>query len=166
MLAETSAGQDGAGVALALFAESVEPLAPRVARPALRWLRAKAYERLGDLEQAEATYHAAESLDPSWPLTLMSLARYASDRGDAERGLSLLRRAGVTAEHELVVLLEHFQPAPRPGLGRNHPCWCGSGRKYKVCHLHRVAGQTVLERPLDRIGGLPVPRPRLRGLEE
>ena len=37
----------------------------------------------------------------------------------------------------LVVLLERFQPAPRPGLGRNHPCWCGSGRKYKVCHLHR-----------------------------
>ena len=65
VLVETSAGQDGAGVALGLFSESVEPLAPRVARPALRWLRAKAYERLGDLEQAEATYHAAESLDPS-----------------------------------------------------------------------------------------------------
>ena len=130
VLTETSAGQDGAGVALGLFAESVEPLAPRVARPALRGL--------GDLEQAEATYHAAESLDPSWPLTLMSLARYASDRGDAERGLSLLRRAGWTAEHDLVVLLERFRPAPRPGLGRNHPCWCGSGRKYKVCHLHRA----------------------------
>jgi hypothetical protein len=94
-------------------------------------------ERLGDLEQAEATFRAAESLDSSWPLTLMSLARYASHRGDAERGLSLLRRAGATTEHELVVLLERFQPAPRPGLGRNHPCWCGSGRKYKVCHLHR-----------------------------
>ena len=67
----------------------------------------------------------------------MSLARYASDRGDAERGLSLLRRAGATAEHDLAVLLERFQPAPRPGLGRNHPCWCGSGRKYKVCHLRR-----------------------------
>ncbi len=137
VLAETSPGQDCADVALGLFSESVEPLAPRAARPALRWLRTKAYERLGDLEQAEATYRAAESLDPSWPLTLMSLARYASDRGDAERGLSLLRRAGVTAEHELVALLEHFAPAPRPGLGRNHPCWCGSGRKYKVCHLHR-----------------------------
>lgn len=137
VLAETSSGQDRAGVALGLFSESVEPLAPRVARPALRWLRAKAYERLGDLEQAEATYRAAESLDPSWPLTLMSLARYASDRGDADRGLRLLRRAGATGQHDLVVLLERFQPAPRPGLGRNHPCWCGSGRKYKVCHLHR-----------------------------
>lgn len=137
VLAETSSGEDRAGIALGLFAESVEPLAPRAARPALRWLRAKAYERLGDSEQAEQTYRAAESLDPSWPLTLMSLARYASDRGDAERGLALLRRAGAPREHELVQLLEHFQPTPRPGLGRNHPCWCGSGRKYKVCHLNR-----------------------------
>jgi hypothetical protein len=25
--------------------------------------------------------------------------------------------------------------APHTRLGRNDPCWCGSGRKYKVCHL-------------------------------
>ncbi|MBC7977927.1 MAG: SEC-C domain-containing protein [Myxococcales bacterium] len=24
-------------------------------------------------------------------------------------------------------------PGPRPG--RNEPCWCGSTRKYKKCHL-------------------------------
>lgn len=23
------------------------------------------------------------------------------------------------------------------GLGRNDPCWCGSGKKYKKCHLDR-----------------------------
>lgn len=23
----------------------------------------------------------------------------------------------------------------RPKLGRNEPCWCGSGKKYKTCHL-------------------------------
>jgi hypothetical protein len=22
-----------------------------------------------------------------------------------------------------------------PDLGRNERCWCGSGRKYKACHL-------------------------------
>ncbi len=137
VLAETSTDEDRASVALGLFAESAEPLAPHAARPALRWLRAKAYEQLGDIEQAEQTYRAAESLDPSWPLTLMSLARYAGDRGDAERGLALLRRSGAPPDHELVQVLEHFRPAPRPGIGRNHPCWCGSGRKYKVCHLHR-----------------------------
>jgi preprotein translocase subunit SecA len=21
-----------------------------------------------------------------------------------------------------------------PKIGRNDPCWCGSGKKYKVCH--------------------------------
>ncbi len=136
VLAETGPDEECDAAALGLFAESVEPLAPHSARPALRWLRAKAYERLGDLELAEQTYRAAESLDPLWPLTLMSLARYASDRGDAERGLALLRRAGAPREHELVQLLEHFRPVPRPGIGRNHPCWCGSRRKYKACHLH------------------------------
>ena len=137
VLAETSPDEDRGAVALGLFAESVEPLAPHAARPALRWLRAKAYERLGDIELAEQTFGAAESLDPSWPLTLMSLARYAGDRGDAERGLALLRRAGAPREHELVQVLEHFRPVPRPGIGRKDPCWCGSGRKYKVCHRHR-----------------------------
>src|SRR5664280_1142522 len=26
---------------------------------------------------------------------------------------------------------------PRCGCTRRQPCWCGSGRQYKVCHLHR-----------------------------
>ena len=130
-------GEEREATALRFFAESLEPMAPRAARPALRWLQAKAFELLGEIEAAEATLEAAESLDASWPLTLMSLARYASDRGDAERGLSLLRRAGMPEDHELVLLLQHFRPAARIGLGRNERCWCGSGRKYKVCHLNR-----------------------------
>jgi len=24
---------------------------------------------------------------------------------------------------------------PIPVIGRNEQCWCGSGRKYKACHL-------------------------------
>ena len=24
----------------------------------------------------------------------------------------------------------------RPKIGRNDPCWCGSGKKYKSCHLN------------------------------
>ncbi len=27
------------------------------------------------------------------------------------------------------------QRDPLPELGRNQRCWCGSGRKYKSCHL-------------------------------
>ncbi len=136
VLAETiGSGSEGAA-ALGLFAETLEPLAPRDARPALLWLRGKAHERLADLTRAEAAYQAAESVDPQWPPALIDLARYASDRGDAARGLALLRRAGISGEHVLVELLERCQAAPRPDLGRNQPCWCGSGRKYKKCHLH------------------------------
>ena len=139
VLVETDFVRDrGDAAALGLFAETAEPLAPRTARPALLWLRAKACERLGDIKQAEAALHTAESLDPGWPLTLMSLARYASDRGDAAQGLALLRRARANDDDDLVALLQRFQPpGPRPGLGRNQRCWCGSGRKYKVCHLRR-----------------------------
>ncbi len=136
VLAETiGSGSEGAA-ALGLFAETLEPLVPRAARPAMLWLRAKAYERLADLTRAEAAYHAAEAVDPQWPPALIGLARYASDRGDAARGLALLRRAGTPTDHPLVELLQQFQAMPRPDLGRNQPCWCGSGRKYKTCHLH------------------------------
>ena len=37
----------------------------------------------------------------------------------------------------LVALLEAHRAEPRRDLGRNEPCWCGSGRKYKKCHLGR-----------------------------
>jgi tetratricopeptide (TPR) repeat protein len=135
VLAETiGSGTEGAAV-LGLFAEALEPHAPRAARPALLWLLGKANQRLGELSEAEAAYQAAESLDPQWPPALVELAQFASDRGDAARGLALLRRAGFPPDHEFITLLEHFQAMPRPGLGRNQPCWCGSGRKYKTCHL-------------------------------
>lgn len=137
VLAETvGTGSEGAA-ALGLFAETLEPLAPRNTRPALRWLRGKAHERLGDVASAEAAYEAAESLDPRWSPALVDLARYASDRGDAARGLALLRRVEAPSDHPLVGLLERFVAEPRSDVGRNDPCWCGSGRKYKKCHLHR-----------------------------
>lgn len=33
--------------------------------------------------------------------------------------------------------MERNQATPARGLkiGRNEPCWCGSGKKYKRCHL-------------------------------
>lgn len=142
VLAETlGPGRDGAE-ALVSFAEAIEPMAPRIARPALLWLRGKAYERIGDIVRAQAAYEAAESIDPDWVPALIALARFASDRGDADRGLTLLRRAGVAPDHPLANLLSLFETTTRPGIGRNDPCWCGSGRKYKKCHLH---GRAPLE---------------------
>ena len=137
LVAETVGADRGGAAALGLLAEMMESRVPRAARVAWRWLRAVALERIGDIEEAERELLAAESMDPDWPLPLIDLARIASDRGDVERGLGLLRRAGAGPDHPLVVLLEAHRAEPRRDLGRNEPCWCGSGRKYKKCHLGR-----------------------------
>ena len=137
LLAETVGADPGGAAALGLLAETMESGVPRSARVPWRWLRAVALERIGDIAEAERELLAAESMDPDWPLTLIDLARFASDRGDVERGLGLLRRAGVGPDHPLVDLLEAHRAAPRNDLGRNEPCWCGSDRKYKKCHLGR-----------------------------
>lgn len=136
-LSETGSDDDISALALGILVNSFEKVAGRAARPAMLWLKGRAHEQVGEVELAEQAFRSAERLDPSWPLTLLSLARLASDRGEAERGLALLRRVGAPADDPLVQLLETFQPSPRPNLARNQPCWCGSGRKYKVCHLHR-----------------------------
>ncbi|WP_329054939.1 SEC-C metal-binding domain-containing protein [Amycolatopsis sp. NBC_01488] len=136
VLAEIPATDLESAAALEMFAETLEETAPRAARPALWWLRGKAHERLGDVAAAQAAYETAESLDPQWSPALYALARFAGERGDAVRGLALLRRADTPPDDILVELLERFQAEPRSDVGRNDPCWCGSGRKYKKCHLH------------------------------
>ncbi|MGV9798745.1 SEC-C metal-binding domain-containing protein [Mycobacterium sp. NPDC003449] len=138
VLAGETVGTGRAGAAgLGLLAETLESKVPRPAQVACRWLRALALERIGDVEGAERELLAAESMDTDWAPVLFDLARFASDRGDVERGLSLLRRAGAAPDDPMVGLLERYQTQPRTDLGRNDACWCGSGRKYKKCHLGR-----------------------------
>lgn len=135
LVAETvGTGRDGAP-ALGMFAEVLGSKVPPAARIATRWLGAVALERMGDIDAAERELLEAESMDPDWPLPLLDLARFASDRGDVERALSLLRRADAGPDHPLVDLLTRYRTEPRSDIGRNQLCWCGSGRKYKKCHL-------------------------------
>lgn len=149
VLSETEARSDQARAhALRLFTESIADLAPRSARPAVAWLRGKAHELLGDAVAAEAAFTDSNALDPGWGPTLSALARFASDRGDAATALALLRRGGIEDDHGLAGLVRQFLPDPGPTLGRNERCWCGSGRKYKVCHLNRPE-QLPLERRAD-----------------
>lgn len=135
LVEETVDAGRGVPESLGRLAEVLEALVARPARAATRWLRATALERAGDIAAAERELLAAETMDTEWPLTLVDLAHIASDRGDAERALALLRRAGFPPDHPNVQFLQRYLVAPRPDLGRNEPCWCGSGRKYKKCHL-------------------------------
>ena len=53
--------------------------------------------------------------------------------------------------------------AGRQNLGRNDLCWCGSGKKYKRCHLatdaakQREAGYAAQFAARNRVGGGVVP---------
>jgi uncharacterized protein YecA (UPF0149 family) len=42
-------------------------------------------------------------------------------------------------------IMNYFKPAdeidPAKLPGRNEPCWCGSGKKYKKCHFHEDEGK-------------------------
>ncbi|MHA6523356.1 SEC-C metal-binding domain-containing protein [Tessaracoccus sp. G1721] len=127
----------GEPVVLAALTAAWEPEAPRSARVALRWLQGMAAEEMGNILGAEELFQQAESLDPSWSPALMSLALCASDRGDAVGGMSLLRRAGAEDE-PLYDFLQQFLPGQGRDIPRNAPCWCGSGKKFKQCHLRQT----------------------------
>ncbi len=52
-----------------------------------------------------------------------------------------------------------LSPSPsssKPSLGRNDPCWCGSGKKYKHCHMRQdmeaQRGQVAVTRPPQASG--------------
>ena len=47
-------------------------------------------------------------------------------------------------------------------IGRNDPCWCGSGKKYKKCHEaidERIAGFALKGHMVPRRGMLKTPEP-------
>ena len=130
-------GVDEAAVMLALT-EVWSSAAPTRVRPALAWLQGKSHERLGEVSAAEADFERSLGLDPFFTGSMVDLARYSADRGDAARAIALLERAGFTDEYPLLANLRPYQPAARADLGRNDPCWCGSRRKYKRCHLGKA----------------------------
>ena len=96
------------------------------------YLRALNHERERATLAAEADLETAMRIDPGFSPAAFELAAYLADRGDGPGALRMLRRAGIEAEHpELDYLAALF--SKRAGVGRNDPCPCGSGRKYKVC---------------------------------
>ncbi len=123
---------------LEALASELAERGPRSVRAAAQWLAGKAVDRLGRVLEAEAHYEKALLAESGWGPALFELAQFASDRGDATRALSLLGRIDGGTEENLYAVLQDFVPADHPELGRNDKCWCGSGRKYKVCHLGKT----------------------------
>ncbi len=141
-LGETLTDDPTALDALASFATQLlaaaDTRSDRARRAAPLWLQARVLDRRGDVLAVEPLLTDALAADPTFSPALELAARYASDRGDAREAVRLLRAAGVPDDDEYLVELTRMIPKPRHDIGRNDPCWCGSGRKYKQCHLNRT----------------------------
>ncbi|WP_254922675.1 SEC-C domain-containing protein [Rhodococcus sp. OK302] len=116
----------------------------RALKPAAHWLAGKAADRLGRVLEAETHYEKSLEWEADWGPALFELAQFASDRGDVNRALSLLGRIDGGTQEVLHEVLQAFLPVEHLELGRNDKCWCGSGRKYKVCHLGKI-DESILE---------------------
>jgi tetratricopeptide (TPR) repeat protein len=118
-----------------------------VERAVAAWFRAVALERLGEVADAEACLREAVAVAPQWRPAIDRAAWYCFDRGNAEDALRLWRRTGADAAGSPdVALLESVVGPSGPEPGRNQPCWCGSGRKFKHCHLGRRAELSLADR--------------------
>jgi len=115
------------------FATTLVSSGPRDVAPALMLL-ARHHEAVGDAPAAQIHLETAVRVDPDFGPALAELAWYTSDRGDASRTVSLLRKAGIS-EDDPMLAFHAGLGADLPTVGRNQPCPCGLGRKYKVCHL-------------------------------
>jgi hypothetical protein len=110
-----------------------------------RWVAARCLDHLGRAVDAETVL--AESVGgemPDHPRAMGMLAGFRSDRGDARGAVDLLRRSDVfDVDHPDELgsepLLNEVGPfaahRPKVSTGRNEPCPCGSGKKYKKCHM-------------------------------
>lgn len=109
------------------------------------WFAAIVEERAGSVLAADAHVHLASLEDPSWPPAVDRAGWYASDRGDAATALRWWREQESPDRRELAVVSRHAQRAA-PKVGRNDPCWCGSGRKFKSCHQGRGDATPLADR--------------------
>ncbi len=92
-------------------------------------------EQAAEPDLAQASYLAAD--DPVQGDSAIAAAFAAAPVAiDADDGMAADRRPGALAmrladdgETQLPIV-----KSAREKIGRNEPCWCGSGKKFKLCH--------------------------------
>jgi hypothetical protein len=107
------------------------------------WLVAQALGVAGGTDRFEEWIDTALMFDGRHVLALYDKAWFEFDRGEARKAKALLARIGAGAFAHDQAILDALLAPTRPAVRRNDPCPCGSGRKYKHCHLG------VDEVPLD-----------------
>ncbi len=121
--------------------------------PGVSWLRARHLAWHGHTAEAIELLESTRASGDR--LVLADLAAVEADRSNAAAARELLREAGADVDIDLDTafdpyaadrgfaqeLAEEVAPfamlRPKPKAGRNDRCPCGSGKKYKQCHLGR-----------------------------
>jgi hypothetical protein len=118
-------------VAVALADLSAQEALPQVRELSERGLLLE--EFIGDTKELERRF--AKEPEPVRPFNILDTYRYlqVQEQQRAAQQAEQERAARASSEHERV---EPGGPTVRsvPKVGRNDPCPCGSGRKYKHCH--------------------------------
>lgn len=119
---------------LARFATAlVETTSGRHRAPALTLLGLALLRGL-DPERAYQSLDAAVRADADFPAAAGALALLELDRGNLSRAHTLAVRDGIDPGLiEWIAKEKARQSALRPTAGRNDPCPCGSGKKFKRC---------------------------------
>ncbi len=117
------------------FGEALIDAASGPAQAGPAWLVAQASGVAGRTASFEDWIDTALLFDDDHALSLYDKAWFEFDRGEARKAKALLTRIGAGAfAHDQAILDAVLAPG-RPVARRNDPCPCGSGRKYKHCHL-------------------------------
>ncbi len=114
--------------------KALEAAAGPAHHAAASFLRSRLAEWEGDAVAQEAAL--APAVAAQHPAALVDAAWFAGDRGDAREAIALLRSAHVPADDPDLELLARYTANGPRWVGRNDPCWCGSGRKHKHCCIH------------------------------
>ena len=115
------------------------------------YLRARVAEVRGDVLAMSSLLEACLAADPDAPDAAAELAELRAVAGDAAEAQRLFTLGGLERDAIEVRALRPFLSPPAGETGRNKPCPCGSGRKYKLCH-----GRTALHPMPDRAAWLLV----------
>ncbi len=127
---------DPSGTDLVAYLDSLERPGASVAA-VVDTLRALAADLTGRSEDAEALLDDARRSAPDWFPATEARAHLHEVRGQTQEALNLLQSTRASTDDELQILRLRNKLS-NPATGRNDPCPCGSGRKYKQCHLGRT----------------------------
>ncbi len=169
---------DPDGHDLHAFLDLIE--APNGTEAVLQSLKALAADIEGDGRAVLEHLALAMVADPLWFPAVEAMAFGSELSGLPKEAAGLLSRIRLAADPELQVLQGRLRAA-NPTMGRNDPCPCGSGRKFKQCHqgksllpdevrvawlLDKARAHLLRVGPLDLLLDLPGPSAEAQLLAE